>query len=421
MYINLHSSFPYSVSGTEARIVFVDETGNEKQVMPLAGHFVDKEDSLEFGQGEDRVDIIMSSDACNTAVATPPYAPQDQGDSNQNEDEEGEFEEEEEDTGKDYELDIGLALEAAADASAPGDEQDSGIFKRGLRNGLRDSSLSVVKSSTGASSSGALSLVGPSPSEVLARHRAAFAKAKIASREGRKLQGGSTSFEMCTPGSSCVISFKKVFVTSSSWNGNLNTASGANNKCQNHAASAGLDGTFKAWLSYYSNGDRGPLNSFDHSTDSFPYYLVAAQGGVGARVANNWADLVDGTIQHQVNADQNGNTVADGTTVWTGVTSGGGPQTRHCKDPWSSSKWKYGYLFSQGGFGTIGPLNNGKWTSNGNANCNQSKRLYCFQQDASTAVSCSFSTFTVLFLVVLHSQHNPLPFSPIPTCDKVGQ
>ena len=195
----------YSVSGTEARIVFVDETGNEKQVMPLAGHFVDKEDSLVFGQGEDRVDIIMSSDACNTAVATPPYAPQDQGDSNQNEDEEGEFEEEEEDTGKDYELDIGLALEAPANASAPGDEQDSGIFKRGLRNGLHDPSLSVVKPSTGASSSGALSLVVASPSEVLARHRAAFAKAKIASREGRKLQGDSTNFEMCTPGSPCVI------------------------------------------------------------------------------------------------------------------------------------------------------------------------------------------------------------------------
>ena len=210
------SLFEDSVSGTEARIVFVDENGNEKQVTPLGGHFVDNEDSLQFGQGEDRVDIIMSSDACNTAVATPPYAPQDDS----VEDEEGEFEEEEEDTGKDYELDIGLALEAATDASVPDDEQDSGIFKRGLR----DPSLSVQRS-TGVSSSKAIAFVGPSPSEVLSRHRSALANAKIASREGRKLEGDTTSFEMCTSGSSCPIESPTFFSVENLPGGSWNTYS----------------------------------------------------------------------------------------------------------------------------------------------------------------------------------------------------
>ena len=176
------SLFEDAVSGTEARIVFVDENGNEKQVTPLGGHFVDNEDSLQFGQGEDMVNILMSSDACNTAVETPPVVSQDDDE---------EFEEEyellEEDKA-DYELDTALATQAA-DASVPDDGQNKsdGIFKRGLRRilqrRLRNPSSLLAESIPTA----AVAVTYPSPNEVLARNRDLFAQAKIASHEGRKL------------------------------------------------------------------------------------------------------------------------------------------------------------------------------------------------------------------------------------------
>ena len=165
---------------TEASVVFADENGIEKQVIPLDGRFVDNVDSLQFGQGEDRVDIILSSDACNSAVATPPYISQDVDE--EDEEEENKLEAEEDEG---YELDTATA----ADASISDDGKENGIFKRGLR----DPSTVPAKSSTGtgASPSKAVAIVvDPSPSEVLARHRDLFAKAKIASREGRKLTTG---------------------------------------------------------------------------------------------------------------------------------------------------------------------------------------------------------------------------------------
>ena len=165
--------------------MFADENGIEKQVIPLDGRFVDNVDSLQFGQGEDRVDIILSSDACNSAVATPPYISQDVDEEDEEEKEkESEIEAEEDEY---YELDTATA----ADASISDDGKENGIFKRGLR----DPSTVPAKSSTGtgASPSKAVAIVvDPSPSQVLARHRDLFAKAKIASREGRKLTTGAS-------------------------------------------------------------------------------------------------------------------------------------------------------------------------------------------------------------------------------------
>ena len=190
------SLFEDAVSGTEARIVFVDENGNEKQVTPLGGHFVDNEDSLQFGQGEDMVNILMSSNACNTAVETPPVVSQDDFE----QDEEYELLEEDK---AGYELDTTPAIQAVEDASVPDDGQNKsdGIFKRGLRRVLQrrprnPSSLPAESTTTGASSpSRAVAVTDPSPNEVLARNRDLFAQAKIASQEGRKLQT-STNLEI---------------------------------------------------------------------------------------------------------------------------------------------------------------------------------------------------------------------------------
>ena len=171
---------------------------------------------------------------------------------------------------------------------------------------------------------------------------------------------------------------------------------GAFAKCQNSADAAGLDGTYKAWI--VGNG-QGPLFSFAHSADldSYPYHLVDTQSGLGQRVAANWDDLVDGNLEHSINVDEYGNTVNDGTKVWTAVTKEGSPQQDWtCKTPGDPTpKWQYDGSLRKGGFGTVGYLN-GKWTYSGVAQCNTMKRLYCFQQDVS---------YVSLFCQLLSSLH----------------
>ena len=152
--------FHDAISRTEASVAFVDENGIEKEVVPINGHFVDDGHTLHFGSGEESVTVIMDSDVCNTAMAMP--------DSVQND--EGEFEQEE---ANDGEL----------------TDEDSGVFKRGLRE----------------PSSTAVAVVRPvSPSDVLDRHRNEFAMAKVAIRNGRKMQ--TNNYTPICSGSDCDVS-----------------------------------------------------------------------------------------------------------------------------------------------------------------------------------------------------------------------
>jgi len=168
---SLAELFHDAVSRTEASITFMDKNGIESEVVPVNGHFVDHGHTLHFGSGEDSVTVIMDSDVCNTAMVMPPYAPQDtqdQDDSAKND--EGEFEREE---ANDGEL----------------TDEDSGVFKRGLRE----------------PSSTAVAVVRPvSPSDVLDRHRNEFAMAKVAIRNGRKME--TDNYTPICSGSDCDVS-----------------------------------------------------------------------------------------------------------------------------------------------------------------------------------------------------------------------
>ncbi len=88
-----------------------------------------------------------------------------------------------------------------------------------------------------------------------------------------------------------------VFKTSARYTGYaLGGLNGADEKCQAAALSAGLSGTYKAWLSDININARDRLN---HSTQ--PY--VRTDGVV---VAANWDDLVDGTIMAPINFNEFG-------------------------------------------------------------------------------------------------------------------
>ena len=84
---------------------------------------------------------------------------------------------------------------------------------------------------------------------------------------------------------------------------------GADAICASEADTAGLDGEFKAWLSTLSSAAADRL-----AQSSVPYVLVNR-----TRVADNWDDLTDGSIQAPINRDASGQIL--GGDVWTGTSA----------------------------------------------------------------------------------------------------
>jgi hypothetical protein len=155
---------------------------------------------------------------------------------------------------------------------------------------------------------------------------------------------------------------KKVFTTSTSYNGNLGGIPGADAKCAARAAAASLSGTYKAWL---GDSATSPNASF---TRGVAYYLVDGT----TRVAQSYADLTDATLENAIAKNEFGSTFG-GSAVWTNVAANGNPQANHCSD-WSSASsavtGRTGQATSTGA----------AWTSLGTDNCNALRPLYCFQQ-----------------------------------------
>ncbi len=92
---------------------------------------------------------------------------------------------------------------------------------------------------------------------------------------------------------------KRVFVSSTTYNGNLGGIAGANSKCQSRADAASLGGTWKAWI---STSTSSPSTTFTQS--AFPYSMVN-----GTQIASNWNDLTDGSINTTINLNEFGNVV----------------------------------------------------------------------------------------------------------------
>jgi hypothetical protein len=166
---------------------------------------------------------------------------------------------------------------------------------------------------------------------------------------------------------------KTVFVTSTLYDGNMGGLAGADAKCQARAQAAGLTGNYKAWL---SDANASPSTRFAQS--AAPYKLVD-----GTVVANNWADLIDGSLVSKINKTELGGPVPIGNTscagggfptVWSNTTSAGISQGGGA----SCSNWT-----STGGGSAWGKADEtgGLWSSwSGGGLCSWTSPLYCFQQ-----------------------------------------
>jgi hypothetical protein len=180
-------------------------------------------------------------------------------------------------------------------------------------------------------------------------------------------------------------SIVQVFVTSQSFTGDLQSSAGeltgldgADNICTDAAKEAGLEGAWTAWLSddTVDAGDR----MFDAEFRLLNETIVA----------DNLADLTDGTLNSAIFFDENLDQVGAGSTVWTGTETDGRYGGSGTCDSWTSSDG----VFS----GQIGEATamDGDWTDMGGGHsCNQLNRLYCFSA-SKFLVEETFATATFI-------------------------
>ncbi|MCC6600363.1 MAG: hypothetical protein IT223_06775 [Crocinitomicaceae bacterium] len=169
--------------------------------------------------------------------------------------------------------------------------------------------------------------------------------------------------------------WKYVFVTRDNVNGtggygsgNLGGLNGADNLCQTRASAAGLSGTYKAWLSDGSFSAASRLNHY-----SGEYRLLN-----GTKIADNWADLTDGSLDNKLNVTEYGLTLPGTVVVYTGTnTDGSADGTNNCSN-WTSSSPN---VWVRGGNGDV---TNTEWTFWVFAGCEGAWgtgwKLYCFEQ-----------------------------------------
>lgn len=156
--------------------------------------------------------------------------------------------------------------------------------------------------------------------------------------------------------------FKRVFKTSTDQMGNFGGVTGADAICATRASAAGLGGTWMAWVATDATDD--PESRFTHAT--IPYRRTD-----GALIANNWADLTDGTLSNGVTCDEFGACSAYQHS-WTNVsTDGTATGSQNCTG-WTvnSGQGMTGYVHHTAA----------TWTNDSAYNCVSLLRLYCFQQ-----------------------------------------
>jgi hypothetical protein len=161
-----------------------------------------------------------------------------------------------------------------------------------------------------------------------------------------------------------------VFVTSSTSTGSLGGATGADTTCQNLANTAKLGGTWKAWIS--DSSTTSPSVRFNNPTGK--EYMMPN----GTVVANNFADLTDGTLASGINRDENGNSVGT-VSVWTatqktGILATGSASSVTCSGFTSNLATRRAVAGSTG-------KTTQAWTFFNTPACSSNARLMCFEQD----------------------------------------
>ncbi len=191
----------------------------------------------------------------------------------------------------------------------------------------------------------------------VANNRQHCGKCNRRCKPGHTCRGGKCTPPPCGKGGPCL-----VFVTSTEHSGEMGGLAGADAICTRAAREANVAGTFKAWLSSQSGS---PYSRFARNPG--PYVLVN-----GTRVANNWADLIDGNLLAPINVTET-NVSLNAAVVWTGTDPQGKWEGLDClawTDRTTDRSAFTGYTLRW----------DARWTYDFTAQCHMFQRLYCFQQ-----------------------------------------
>jgi hypothetical protein len=197
--------------------------------------------------------------------------------------------------------------------------------------------------------------------------------------------GGAGATSVCCDGVCCAgccddseaCGACRVFVTSTVYDGNLGGLSGAAEHCRLRAVAgslpgANLPGNYLPWLSDTTGSPATRFRCRQASCSTEGYVL---RDGTTV-VANDWADLTDGTIALAIDVDEAGTTVAP-SLVWTSTNPFGGDTLAFspnlCCDNWLDTVKN-----AVNGSTTAADF---EWSNAGQASCAfGDRRLYCFQQ-----------------------------------------
>ncbi len=172
------------------------------------------------------------------------------------------------------------------------------------------------------------------------------------------------------------------FTTSSTHTGALGGLAGADVICQRRAGDlpTPLPGSYKAWLSIGTGDGESPSSRFRQSALGY----VRTDG---VSVADSYADLTDGTINHAILATEDGSLLPTDEASffpWTNTGADGGEFDDGFNDPLDCENWTSESAAFNGRIGMAEPtVTNEGWTERGQSfPCDfEFARLYCFQQE----------------------------------------
>lgn len=167
-----------------------------------------------------------------------------------------------------------------------------------------------------------------------------------------------------------------VFVSSVSYSASaFGDGAGADSLCQSLAGGAGLSGSYTAWL---SNGtadeprDRGLSDCAAAGINSASWFLP---DGITS-VADNWTDLIDGTIANPIDQNEIGGGQPT-IFAWTATDQSGIATTENCSN-WTNTSCSHRSSANQARQGDTRDVA-ATWSNDGNTCCALGLALYCFQ------------------------------------------
>lgn len=166
---------------------------------------------------------------------------------------------------------------------------------------------------------------------------------------------------------------KLVFVTRTTYSGDLGGLTGADGLCAAAAGAASLGGTWRAWLSTTVGT---PVNAFDRIQGDGPWYLVGTDtAGRRIKAFTNKASLRAAPLV-PIDRTELGVQLTGGRFVWTGTAPTGNASTPTSLYDNSCGNWTDSAFGSQGDVGDV----YAHWTNQRGMTCDSTASLYCFQQ-----------------------------------------